>query len=155
MLSSRRGINISAPCVSEQSDFEKEIWDRVEKRCREIDKEYNVCLYPMSEAEYPACMRKYGFRDVSTEYITVNLTPDNPCCSKETAYAMINANRQSLLDGIEMLNYMASDLVSKDETAEMKRLAEQKYNKRIELYDAGVKQWDTDVSLIMVLRGVK
>lgn len=155
MLSSRRGINFSAPCIAEESDFEKEIWQRVEHRLREADKEFGVCLYPMNEQEYPICMQEYGFRDVSTEYITVNLTPDNPIYSKETAHAMINANRQTHLDGIERLAAIASDLVRKDEISELKRLANLKYDKRVALYDAGVKQWDTNVSVTMVLRGIK
>lgn len=29
------------------------------------------------------------------------------------------------------------------------------YDTRLALYDAGIKQWDTNMSLIMVLRGTK
>lgn len=155
VLSARRGVNFYAPCISEQSDFEKEIWSRASKRLEEIDREYNVCPYPMTEQEYPLCMEKYGFRNVSTEYITVNLTPDNPAYSKETAHAMINANRQSQLDGINMLKAAASDLVSDDEIKELIRLTNQKYDKRLELYDSGIKQWDTNVSVTMIMRGIK
>lgn len=155
VLSARRGISHVAPCISEESDFEKEIWERVGNRLDELHKEHDVCLYPMSEQEYPLCMQEYGFRDVSTEYLTVNLTPDHPSYSKETAYAMIHANLQSHLDVITMLEHAASDLVSGAEFAEMRRLIHRKYEKRLELYDAGVKQWDTNVSVTMVLRGVK
>lgn len=100
-------------------------------------------------------MQKFGFNNVSTEYITINLTPDNPIYSKETAHAMINANRQTHLDSIEKLDVIASDIVSKDEISELKRLVNLKYDKRIELYDAGIKQWDTNVSVTMVMRGTK
>lgn len=30
-----------------------------------------------------------------------------------------------------------------------------KYDKRIELYDKGIKQWDTNMSVTMIMRGVK
>lgn len=155
VLSSRRGVNIQAPCIREQNEFEKNIWQRVEGRCQDIDKKYNVCAYSMDESEYPRCMEKFGFINVSTEYITINLTPDNPSYSKETAYKMINANRQTALDGIEFLKTIASDIVSSDEITELTRLTNDKYRKRIKLYDAGIKQWDTDVSVIMVMRGIK
>ncbi len=46
-------------------------------------------------------------------------------------------------------------VVSEAEVREMKKLIDQRYNKRIELYNAGIKQWDTSVSLTMVLRGIK
>lgn len=41
------------------------------------------------------------------------------------------------------------------EIEELKRLINEKYNKRLELYDEGVKQWDTHVSVTMIARGVK
>ena len=155
ILSSRRGINIPAPCISEISDFEKEIWSRVEKRRGEIEKEYGVCLYPMNEREYPICMQKYGFRNVSVDYVTVNLTPDHPACPGEMAHAMIDANWQGELDSIDVIARIAPDLVSADELEELRRLTNGKYQKRRELYEAGIKQWDTNVSVIMVIRGVK
>ena len=155
MLSSRRGVHIAAPCVAVETDFEKEIWQRVEERCAEFDKEHEICRYPMSEQEYPLCMQKYGFRDISTEYITLNLTPDDPLYSQEDAYAMILENRQTRLDGIEILKEIASDLVRADEFAELQRLILQKYDTRLRLYDAKEKQWDTDILMIMVMRGIK
>ena len=155
VLSARRGVNILASCILENTAFENDIWERVQPRFGEVDKKHHVCAYPMNEAEYPLCMEKYGFHHVSTEYITINLTPDHPAYSKESAYAMINANRQAHLDNISVMEEIASDLVRKDEIEELKRLANQKYDKRLALYDAGEKQWDTNMSLIMVIRGEK
>ncbi len=155
VLSARRGINITAPCISEQSAFEKEIWKRAEKQLTEVDKKYSVCAYPQNESELPLCMEQYGFRNVTTEYLTINLTPDNPIYSKETAHAMINANRQVSLDGAEELLRIATEVVKVDEVEELKRRINAKYDKRIELYDKGIKQWDTNVSVTMVVRGEK
>ena len=100
-------------------------------------------------------MQTAGFHSISTEYLTINLTPDNPLYNRGTAHAIINANRQNDLDGIDYMPYVAPGIVSAEEMAEMKRLIHAKYDKRIELYDAGIPQWDTDLSLTMVLRGVK
>ncbi len=71
------------------------------------------------------------------------------------AYDMINANRKTALDGAESLLDIASDVVTVDEVNELKRIINKKYDKRIELYDNGIKQWDTSVSLTMILRGTK
>lgn len=155
VLSARKGINISVPCMEEESDFEKDIWKRVEKYYTENLKKYEIGAYAQNEAELPANMEKYGFCNVTTEYIMVNLTPDNPSYSKETAYAMINANRQGDMDSIESLLHVAADVVSRDEVEELKRLVNAKYEKRLALYDAGKKQWDTNMSVTMVVRGVK
>lgn len=155
MLSARRGINIMADCVAEQSSLEKEIWARVDGLYQDINGKYNVGQYSMSEKELPCTMEKYGFHQVSTSYLTVNLTPDNPGNPKESAYAMINAHRQTSIDAADSLSHIAPGVVSGEEVREMKRLIDQRYDKRIELYNAGIKQWDTSMSLTMVLRGVK
>jgi ubiquinone/menaquinone biosynthesis C-methylase UbiE len=155
VLSARRGINVIAPCVSEQTDFEKDIWKRTEIFYKETDKKYNVCAYPLNEAELPLCMEQYGFRNVTTEYITVNLTPDNPIYSKQMAHDMINANRKCALNGAEYLLDIALDAVTVSEVDELKRIINSKYDKRIDLYDRGIKQWDTSLSVTMILRGTK
>ena len=154
-MSARKGINISAQCIREESDLEKKIWKRVDKYFREIDEKYAVCAYPQNEMEMPLCMEQYGFRNVTTDYITINLTPDNPIYPKEMAYAMINANRKGAVDNVESLTQIGKGIVSDSEIEELKHIVNAKYDKRIELYDNGIKQWDTNVSLTMIMRGIK
>ena len=71
------------------------------------------------------------------------------------AHAMINANRQGDLDSIESLLHVAADVVTELEVEELKRLVNSKYDKRLALYDEGVKQWDTNMSVTMIVRGIK
>lgn len=155
VLSARRGINIPAQCIKEQTEFEKEIWNRVNNYYREINDKYSVCAYPQDEMELPLCMEQYGFKDVTTNYIAVNLTPDNPVYSKEMAYAIINANRNGDIESIEGLAHIPTGIVSNEEIEELKRITNTKYDKRIDLYNQGIKQWDTNVSVTMIIRGVK
>lgn len=155
VLSARKGINISAQCIKEETDFEKEIWKRVDKFYTEINEKYAVCAYPQSEMEMPLCMEQYGFHNVTAEYITINLTPDNPIYPKEMAHAMINANRRCAVDNIESLTQIGDGIVSTSEIEELKCIVNAKYDKRIELYDDGIKQWDTNLSVTMIMRGIK
>lgn len=155
VLSARKGINISAQCVKEESELEKEIWNRVDKYFRDITERYAVCAYPQTEMEMPLCMEKYGFKDVTTDYITINLTPDNPIYPKEMAYAMINADRKCAVDNAASLAQLDAGVVSDREIQELIGIINAKYDKRIELYDNGVKQWDTNMSVTMIMRGVK
>lgn len=155
VLSARRGVTILAECIKKESEFEKEIWSRVGTFFNEINEKYAVCAYPQSEMEMPICMEKYGFRDVTTDYITINLTPDNPIYSKDTAHAMINANRKCAVDNIESLRQIGDGIVNDSEIEELKHLVNMKYDKRIDLYDKGIKQWDTNLSVTMIMRGVK
>lgn len=155
VLSGRRGIHHDAPCVAETSEFEDEIWMRADASFDVTDKRIGACAYPMSEREYPLCMEKYGLHSVTTEYLTINLTPDDDMYPRDMALAMIDSERQMHLDSIRKLSTVAAGVVSQDEIDELARLTNIKYDKRVELYDAGIKQWDTNVSLTMVLRGVK
>jgi hypothetical protein len=53
------------------------------------------------------------------------------------------------------LPHIAPGVVTTDEINEWTLIINRKYDKRISQYDAGSKQWDTNVSLTMILRGVK
>ena len=155
MLSARRGINHVAPCLAQQSDIEQAVWARVEERAQAIDRDAQVGAFAMNEQQHPLAMAKAGFRNISTEYITVNLTPDNPGYPPEMAHAMINAHRQTELDALSYLQNGMQDLVTAHELEQMRCHINARYDARIALYNAGEKQWDTTVCMTMILRGEK
>ena len=92
-------------------------------------------------------MEENGFVRVSTGYAVIDLSPDDPKYPADMAKAMIEANRQSDLEAIKSMH---SDRDQKALAA-----VNAKYDERIRLYDEGIRQWDTDVSLTMILRGEK
>lgn len=155
LLSARRGIQHPAACVREESAFETEIWERVDADFRRAAKENGVGAYALNEMELPAAMEKYGFRDVETHYLAINLTPDDPFYAPEEACDMINANRQNDLDNIERMESVAPGAVSKADREMLARLVNERYDRRLALYEAGEKQWDVTLGLTMLLRGVK
>ena len=155
LLSARRGIQHPAACVREESAFETEIWERVDADFRCAAKENGVGAYALNEMELPATMEKYGFRDVETHYLAINLTPDDPFYTPEEARDMINANRQNDLDNIERMESVAPGAVSKADRDRLARLVNERYDRRLALYAAGKKQWDVTLGLTMLLRGVK
>lgn len=153
VLSSRKGININPSCIT-FNEYEQQFWKKAEQHDDSMDR-FAVCKYPMNEAEMPVVMSEYGFSNISTGFATIDLTPDNPKFSAPLALDMINANRYTALDGIDsVLNTMPEHFTT-GEVEEMKRLANAKYDTRIEQYQRGEKQWDTNVSIIMVIRGTK
>ena len=153
VLSSRKGININPKCIT-FNEYEQQFWKKAEQYNDSMNR-FAVCKYPMSEAEMPAAMAEYGFSNVSTGFATVDLTPDNPRFSISLALDMINANRYSALDSIESVLHTMPEHFTTQEVEEMKRLANAKYDTRTEQYKRGEKQWDTNVSIIMVIRGIK
>lgn len=153
VLSARKGINLSPSCIA-FDEYEQQFWKKVEKYDDSIEK-YAVCQFPMSEAEMPAAMGKYGFCDIRTGYAAIDLTPDNSKFSAALAHDMINANRYTALDALDSVVYTMPEHVTVEEVEEMKRLANAKYDIRIGQYDRSEKQWDTNVSIILVVRGTK
>ena len=141
VLSARRGVNIEADCVAQQSDFERDIWARVSERCRNMDRDLGVGRYAMSERELPQAMEAHGFDNVSTHYIAVNLTPDDPDVSPEAAHAMIDAQRRMRLDAVQSLEQITPDVVGKAELSELEAHVNRRYDERLALYDAGKRQW--------------
>lgn len=155
LLSARRGIRQVAACLQEESAFETEIWERVDADFRRAAQENGVGAYAQKEAELPATMEKYGFCGVETHYLALNLTPDDPFYTPEEARAMINADRQNDLDNIERIENIAPGAVSRSERERIARLINERYDRRLALYESGEKQWDVTLSLTMLLRGVK
>lgn len=153
VLSSRKGINIHPKCTAFTA-YEQQFWKKAEQYDDSMDR-FAVCKYPMNEAEMPAAMAEYGFSNISTGFATVDLTPDNPRFSASLALDMVNANRYFALEAIESVLYTMPKHFTAQEVEEMKRLTNEKYDMRIEQYKRGEKQWDTNVSIIMMIRGVK
>lgn len=153
VLSSRKGINLTPSCIT-FNEYEQQFWKKAEQHDDSM-KKYSVCKYPMSEAELPIAMEKYGFNDIRTGYATIDLTPDNPKFSTTLANDMINANRYTALDAIDSVLHNMPEHFTAEEAEKMKCLAKAKYDTRIEQHERGEKQWDTNVSIIMVIRGIK
>lgn len=154
-LSVRPGVNRAAPCVARETEAERAFWERVDPRFSQKRAEGRVGRYAMDETELPRAMARAGFRDVTTSYLAVNLTPDDPCYPPDMARAMIEANRVNDLEALDIAGEAAADLTDPAELEEMRRLVNARYDERLALYAAGEKQWDVNLTLLMVLRGVK
>lgn len=153
VLSSRKGINISPKCFT-YNKFEQEFRNKVNQFDNTLN-DYSVCKYPMSEAELPLAMQKYGFDYVSTGYATVDLTPDAPKYMAEMAHDMINSIRYCSLESIESVLNTMPEHFTEDEVSKMKQIVNERFDSRIADYDAGKKYWETNLSIIMMIRGTK
>ena len=144
-LSARKGIERVAPCLL-PTDAEKAFWD-AQPDCNTDITRYGVCRYPMTEAEIPAAMEAYGFSAVTTGYAVADLTPDDPKYPPALAEAMIEAQRQNDLEAIRSAH--------SEQEGPVLAAVNEKYDRRLRLYRSGVKQWDTQTSLTLVVRGIK
>lgn len=153
VLSARRGYRQKSQFEG-KTEFENDFWQRVSQFDDSMER-FSVGKYGMNEQTLPQTMQEFGFDSISTAYVVSNLTPDNECVPKEMAVLMINAGRYNDLDAIQSVWETMPGRVTKEEIDEMTRLANQKYDRRIQKYLSGEKEWDTTVSIAMIVRGVK
>lgn len=153
VLSARQGIHLQAKCL-DLSPYEAAFWARMGQQ-DDTRTRFHVGQYPQSEAELPLSMAAHGFGQITTGFLALDFTPDNPGCTPGMAHDIINAARHTELDSISSLAHSPPGGCQPEELAEMTRLANARYDQRLALYERGEQQWDTSVSLVMVIRGVK
>lgn len=153
VLSARRGLRASAPCLS-PSKVEEAFWEKY-ARVDDSMSRFSVCQYPLSEAELPRMLEECGFRQLRSGYALIDLTPDHPRFPPEMARAMIDAERLGVLDALDAARRIAPETVTEGEVEALKAEVEERFARRLEQYDRGEKQWDTAVSVTQVVRGVK
>lgn len=143
-LSARCGLHCTAPCL-QQTEAEERFWAGITPE--DEREKYGVCRYPMTEAELPAAMERHGFTQVSTGYAAADLTPDDPKYPPQMAEMMIESMRRCALEAIASAH--------SEQCGEALRAVNEKYDERLRLYRAGLRQWDTFVSVTQILRGVR
>ncbi len=153
VLSSRKGISVSAPCLAE-NETELNFWKRASQFDDSFEK-FSIGKYAVNEAELPLSMERHGFHSLSTGFVCIPLTPDNPHCAQETAISIIEAEKFGALEAVDSVFISMPQHFSLQEVEEMKTIIEQKFKNRLQDYQAGKKYWDTSLSVIMVARGVK
>lgn len=153
VLSARKGYRQKSEFECE-TEFEEAFWKKVSAFDDSMER-FSVGKYAMSEKTLPQTMQKMGFLKISIAYAVSDLTPDSENVSKEMAIAMINANRFNDLDAIHSVWETMPEHVTREEIDEIQRLADEKYDRRIQKYLSGEKEWDTTVSITMIARGVK
>ena len=153
VLSSRKGIKVEPYCYA-QCEYEKNFWCEAEKHDDSIAT-YEIGKYSTNEAQMPAIMQKYGFKNIDTGYAIIDLTLDSPKYSPEFARSIIDADRYCEIESVESVAKSMPDLFSKEQIDKMKKTVNAKFDNRAMLYDSGKKLWDTTVCVIMVLRGLK
>ena len=159
MLSSRtkNSINIIDNITNSYSEFEKRMWEKAKRYYEIIHEKYPVCQFPRSEQEYPILMEEHGFKNISTDYIAINLTPDNNR-TENIGKSIIEDNYRSTLEQIDFLKEIIPDynkVFTKTEIKQWKNEITKKYNERLNKFEKEEKLWEVNVSIIMILRGEK
>lgn len=152
VLSNRSMTEVKAACLAE-SKSEEQFWHGVTERDDTFTR-YAVRRFPMTEAELPAAMEKFGFKDVTCDYLAIGLTADDP---KFAALArdIIEEGRKAESDSLQSTARSLPDFVADEDIRKIAGLINKKYDERLAQYSRGEKQWDATISLIMAVQGTK
>ncbi len=153
VLSARRGIHAAASCM-EASKEENAFWERF-MREDDSNERFAVCQYPLSEAELPLTMERFGFSRISSSFALIDLTPDHPRFPSDMARDIIEAGRQTALDALKTARRLSPELATEEVIGSFTAETNERFDRRLALYEQGEKQWDTAVSITQIVRGVK
>lgn len=135
---------------------EKELFEKAWSKAGDFDKENNIGAYELKEYDFPAVLERAGFYDVNVDFIAVSsFCPDNANISDETAAEQIETNRLHTLTSVEKALRIAPDGLSESEKSKLYDLINKRYDKRIEQYKNGEKQWDFTAAVTLVASGRK
>lgn len=87
-----------------------------------------------------------GVKFVEGDATALPFEADNPQYSSQMAEDMINAEREAELEAVQSLKLAGANRIID--------VINEKYDSRIELYRKGDKQWDTNTSITMIIRGI-
>ena len=153
VLSARKGLRATAACLEENAE-EQAFWEKAAKHDSSFE-DYAVCRYPRTEAQLPQTMERYGFCDIATGYVVTDFTPDDAKYSRKFAREMILAEYRAQLESLAAAERDLGQVFEKDEFVSVKKRIDEKYALRLQLFERGERQWDTQVSITQVVRGVK
>ena len=152
VISTRRGPSAQAECLA-LSPEETVFWEKAERLPDPHAGE--ICRYPLSEAQLPAKLEEMGFTHVRSGYVLLELTPDDPGTSPEEARALIESGRLGALDAVASTLRTFPEAFSSSEADAVLRRVQERFDRRLALYERGEAQWDTSVSILQVVTGVK
>lgn len=144
VLSCRRSITCPADCLAE-TETEAAFWQRVQGD--DPLRAWGVGRYWQDERQMPLTMEQAGFTGVSTGYVVIPLTPDDPACPRATAQAILDAEQACTEEAVLS--------TGREDTAPVLEAVRAKYGRRRRLLEAGCRQWDTYTTVNLVLRGIR
>lgn len=153
VLSARKGFSVAADCLGEDG-MERAFWEKASKYDSSFQ-DYAVCRYPLNPAELPKTMEQYGFTDVSTGYVILDFTPDDSKYPRDFAREMILSEYRAQRESLAAVERDHKSRFTQEEFDAMRQHIDEKYQERLRLLECGERQWDTQVCVTQVVRGIK
>lgn len=144
----------STNLLSQISERERELWGKVYQGSKDINKKYKVGEYWPDSSELPSLFDELGFVNVQVDAIAIPIAIDDARNSYAEKIALIESEKEQLLEGLEISLNMDSKKLSQDEIEELKALVEQRFSKRLDFLKKGINIWDYTIVIIQIVSGI-
>lgn len=146
-------IKTEPDSLPKQSQREKELLDKLIKETEKADKKYSVGKYWPDPVGLPKLFEEVGYKSVQVDAVAIPIVIDDWRNSVEEKAAMVEAEKQQLLEGIEMDLKLYSGIMTNQEENELIELISERFNKRIELIKEGINIWDYMILMMQIVSG--
>ena len=134
---------------------EKELFDKVWTAASD-NPNSQIRRFEDRPEKYFAYLATQGFQNISIDAMaSVNYAPD--CCNvnDEMARAQINEDRVSELSSVEKAYLMAPNALSEMEYQTLLDMINRRYDKKIQRYENGEKDWEFRIATTVLISGTK
>lgn len=134
---------------------EKELFDKVWTAASE-NPNSQIKRYENRSEKYFAYLAAQGFHNISIEAMaSVNYAPDCDNVNDEMARAQINDDRISELCSVEKAYAMAPNALSKTEYQTLLDMINRRFDRKIQQYENGEKNWEFRIATTVLISGTK
>jgi ubiquinone/menaquinone biosynthesis C-methylase UbiE len=146
-------IKTEPDLLPKQSEREKEILDKLSKETEKIDRKYSVGKYWPDPVGLPKLFEEVGFKNVQVDAAAIPIVIDDWRNSPEEKIAMVEGEKQQLLEGIEMDLKLYSGILTNQEAEELMQLVSDRFNRRVDLIKEGKNIWDYMILMMQIVSG--
>lgn len=134
---------------------EKELFDKVWTAASE-NPNSQIKRYENRSEKYFAYLAAQGFHNISIEAMaSVSYAPNCDNVNDEMARAQINDDRVSELCSVEKAYAMAPDALSKTEYQTLLDMINRRFDRKIQQYENGEKNWEFRIATTVLISGTK
>lgn len=140
---------------NDQSQREIELITKIGSNTKESKKEMNVGCYFDAPENIMRLFEEIGFRKIQIDVISHVTCIDDYRNTNEFKKQIVESERSSIIEFINIGINMKSDILTRDEKLELLVLVNNRFDSRLRMIDNGDNHWDFSISPMIIITGCK
>lgn len=136
-----------------QSAREREILDKLFIGTEKVDRKNNVGIYWPDPVGLPKLFNQLGFKNVQVDAVAVPIAIDDSRNNYDQKLSISDAQKQQMIEGVEMGLRINPDVLTENELNELKGLVDDRFERRAGLIKSGTSVWDYTITIMQIVSG--